>query len=82
VLCDRDQRLRPIFWQRRIFAFTASRRHANITPAALHRGDLDGSRRESAEAAGRKPKFELSDPQDVVAAPAVPAAQTPSMTPS
>jgi hypothetical protein len=31
------------------FAFTASWRHANITPAALHRGDLGDRCRESAE---------------------------------
>jgi hypothetical protein len=49
------------------FAFTASRRHANITPAALHRGDLGDRGRESAETAGRKPKFELSDFGRVIA---------------
>jgi hypothetical protein len=45
------------------FAFAASLCYANITPAALHRGDLDDRCRESAEAAGRNPKFEPSDPR-------------------
>jgi hypothetical protein len=31
--------------------------YAKITPAALQRGELSGRRRESAEAAGRNPKF-------------------------
>jgi hypothetical protein len=46
----------------RDFAFAASFCYANITPAALHRGDLDDRGRESAEAAGHNPKFQLSDP--------------------
>jgi hypothetical protein len=41
--------------------FTALLCYAKITPAALHRGNFDGCRRDDAEAAGPKPEFELSD---------------------
>src|SRR6266849_5075151 len=52
---------RPIFWQRRIAAFTASLCYAKITPAALHRGEFDDHCRKQPEALGRKPEFETSD---------------------
>jgi hypothetical protein len=51
------------FLAARDFAFAALLFYANITPAALHRGDLDDRDRESAEAAGRNAKFEPSDPR-------------------
>jgi hypothetical protein len=70
------------FLAARDFAFAASLFYANITPAALHRGDLDDRDRESAEAAGRNPKFEPSDPRGVTASLAAPAAQMPSMASS
>ena len=37
--------------------------YAKITPAALHRGEFRGRRREGAEAAGINPKFEMGDSQ-------------------
>jgi hypothetical protein len=64
------------------FAFTASLCHAKITPAALHRGDPVTAAAKARKAAGPKPKFQLGDPQGLIARQAVPAAQTPSMTPS
>jgi hypothetical protein len=64
------------------FAFTASLCYAKFTPAALHCGGLDDRCRESAEAAGRKRKFELSDFRRFIASAAVPAAQMPWMAPS
>jgi hypothetical protein len=41
--------------------FAASLCYAKITPAALHCGEIAGRCREGAEAAGRNPKFGLSD---------------------
>jgi hypothetical protein len=57
--------------------FTALLCYAKITPAALQRGDFAERCGKDAEAAGRKPKFELSGFLRVVASAAVPAAQRP-----
>jgi len=43
----------------RIGAFEASLCYAKITPAALHRGEFGGHRREGAEAPERKPESGL-----------------------
>jgi hypothetical protein len=45
----------------RIGAFGASLCYAKITPAALHRGEIDDRCREDAEALGCKLKFQLSE---------------------
>jgi hypothetical protein len=45
----------------RIGAFEALLCYAKITPAALHRGELAGRRREHAEAVGSKLKFEFEE---------------------
>jgi hypothetical protein len=49
--------------------------YAKITPAALHRGEFAGRRRNDAEAAGGRPKFALSDSRRVIAGSTTPAAQ-------
>jgi hypothetical protein len=67
---------RPILWQHGIVGFTASWRHAKITPATLHRSDLGNACHGDAEAAGRRAKFEVRRTRRIIAGLALPAAQT------
>jgi hypothetical protein len=64
-----------------IAVLAASRCHAKITPAALHRGDFAGRNREAVEAAGSNPKFSLSDCRRLRSAAAPSRLKAPPMAP-
>jgi len=54
---DRDNHLASNFLAARIGAFEASLCYAKITPAALHRGELENRGDENAEALGGQLEF-------------------------
>jgi hypothetical protein len=65
-----------------IAVFAASWCYAKITPALLHRGEIGSGYCELAEAAGRKPEFEMSHFLRATALAAIPVVQSRSMASS
>jgi hypothetical protein len=66
----------------RIGAFEAALSYAKITPAALHRGEAPGRRREGAEAAAGNSKFGLSENPAIATGAPPPAPRPPGMAAS